>query len=117
MDFRRLRAAVVDGDLDQDILGRFLGVFHEHIEIAVLVKHAGVEQLILEFVTTAVAVGSDKLVVGISRLRILVELLHVGMRRRAVEVEIIFLHILAVVALAIGQAEQALLEDRILAVP
>ena len=39
------------------------------------------------------------------------------MGRRAVEVEIVFLHVLAVIALAVGQAEQALLEDRVLAVP
>ena len=39
------------------------------------------------------------------------------MRRRAVEVEVVLLHVLAVIALAVGQAEQALLEDRVLAVP
>ena len=112
MDFRRFRAAIVDADLDQNVLGRFLGVFHEHIEIAVLVKHAGVEQLVLEFVAVAVAVGADQLIVGIRRLRIFVEILHVGMRRRAVEIEVIFLHVLAVIALAVGQTEQALLENR-----
>ena len=39
------------------------------------------------------------------------------MGRRAVEVEVVFLDVLAVIALAIGQAEQPLLEDRVLAVP
>src|SRR6516164_1437285 len=39
------------------------------------------------------------------------------MRRRGVEVEVIFLDILAMVALVTGQAEGALLEDRIDAVP
>ena len=39
------------------------------------------------------------------------------MRRRAVEVEVVFLDVLAVIAFAVGQAEQALLENRILAVP
>ena len=39
------------------------------------------------------------------------------MRRRAVEVEVVLLHVLAVVALAVGEAEEPLLEDRILAVP
>src|SRR3954453_23119494 len=37
--------------------------------------------------------------------------------RRIVEVIVIFLDVLPVVALAVGQAEQPLLEDRILAVP
>src|SRR5271165_891081 len=39
------------------------------------------------------------------------------MSRRAVEVEIILLDVLAVIALAVGQAEQPLLQDRVLAVP
>jgi hypothetical protein len=37
--------------------------------------------------------------------------------RRAVEVEVVLLDVLAVVSLAVGQAEQPLLEDRVLAVP
>ena len=39
------------------------------------------------------------------------------MGRGAVEVEIIFFDVLPVVALAIGQAEQPFLEDRVLAIP
>ena len=39
------------------------------------------------------------------------------MGRRAVEVIIIFLDVFAVIALAVGQAERPLLQDRILAVP
>ena len=36
---------------------------------------------------------------------------------RAVEVEVVLLDVLAVVALAVGEAEQPFLQDRILAVP
>ena len=54
---------------------------------------------------------------GIGRLRVLVEVLHVRVRRRAVEVEVVLLDVLAVIPLAVGQAEQPLLEDRILPVP
>ena len=39
------------------------------------------------------------------------------MGRRAVEVEVVLLHILAVVPLAVGQSEEPLLEDRIFPVP
>src|SRR5271165_6475686 len=39
------------------------------------------------------------------------------MGRRAVEVKVVFFDILAVVALAVGQAEQPLLQYRVLAVP
>jgi len=38
-------------------------------------------------------------------------------RRRAVEVEVVLLDVLAVVALVAGDAEQALLEDGVAAVP
>jgi len=38
----------------------------------------------------------------------------VGVQSR---VKVILLHVLAVVALAVGQSEQALLQDRVLAVP
>src|SRR5262249_21629440 len=55
--------------------------------------------------------------VGIGRLGVLVEVLHVRVRRRAVEVEVVFLDILAVVGLAVSQPKQALLQDRVLAVP
>src|SRR6516225_6640869 len=48
---------------------------------------------------------------------IFIKILHVGVGRGAVEVEIIFLDVLAVIALAIGQPEQPLLEDRVLSVP
>src|SRR3954464_12771123 len=39
------------------------------------------------------------------------------MRRRAVEVEVILLHVLAMIALAVGEAEQALLQDGVRSVP
>ena len=39
------------------------------------------------------------------------------MRRRAVEIEVILLDVLAVVAFVAGQAEEALLQDRIAPVP
>jgi hypothetical protein len=39
------------------------------------------------------------------------------MGRRAVEIEVVLLHVLAVVALAVGQPEETLLENGVLAVP
>src|SRR5947208_7973127 len=39
------------------------------------------------------------------------------MRRSAVEVEVILLHILSMVAFTVGQTEESFLENRILAVP
>ena len=97
--------------------GAGLGVLDEDVEVAVVVEDAGVEQLVLHLVAGAPAVRLHQIGVGIGRLRVLVEVLHVRVRRRAVEVEVVLLHVLAVVAFAVGQPEEPLLEDRILAVP
>src|SRR5262245_5434488 len=67
--------------------------------------------------TAASAVGFDEVSVRVGRLGIFVEILHVRVGRRRVEVEVVFLHILAVVRLAIVEAEKSLFEDGILAVP
>ena len=108
----RVRSAVGRGDLHQDVVGRALGVLDEHVEVPVVVEDAGIEQLVLHVVARALAVRPYKVAVGIGRLRVLVEILHVRVGRRAIEVEVVLLHVLAVVALAVGQPEEPLLEDR-----
>ena len=55
--------------------------------------------------------------VGEGPLRILVQHLEIGVGRRGVEEVVQLLHVLAVVAFAVGQAEEPLLENRIVAVP
>src|SRR5215467_2787808 len=110
-------AAITDGDLDQDFFRRFLGIFHKDIKISIVIEYTGVKQLILHLMPGSFLVGRDQIVIGICRLRIFVEILHVRMGGRTVEVEVILFDILAMIAFAVGQAEQALLEDRILAVP
>jgi len=68
-------------------------------------------------------VGFDKVQVGEGpgrgkpAGRYLVEVLHIGMGRRAVQVEVVLLDVLAVIPLGVGQPEQPLLEDRVLPVP
>src|SRR5262249_50046705 len=99
------------------VLGRLLGVFHEDVEVSILVEHAGVEQLVLELAAAARAARVDELRVRVSLLRILVEIFHVGVGRRAVEVEVVLLDVLAVIAFAVGQAEEALFDNGILAIP
>src|SRR5262249_12529876 len=109
--------AVVDTDLDEDVLGRFLRILDENIEVAILIEDAGVEQLIFEFIAIAAAAGIDEVAIGIGSLRILVEVLHVRMGWRAVEIKVVLFDVLPVVALAVGQAEEAFLENWVLAVP
>ena len=114
---RRLRPAVRDRDLDQQVLGGRLGVLDEHVEVPILVEHPRVEELVLEVVLPPAAVRLHQVAVRELRLRVLVEVLHVGVGRRRVEVEVVLLDVLAVVPLAVRQAEQPLLENGIPAVP
>lgn len=112
-----VRAAVVRGDLDQQVLGARLGVLDEHVEVAVLVEDAGVEEFVLEVTAPTGLVGGLEVLVRELRLRVFVEVLHVRVRGRAVEVEVVLLDVLAVVSLGVGEAEHPLLEDRVAAVP
>jgi hypothetical protein len=61
--------------------------------------------------------GLHEIEIWVSFLRVLVQILHVGMRRCAVEIEVVLLDVLAVVALAVGETEEALLQNRIATVP
>ena len=117
MQLGLLRPAVGGRDLDQDVLGAGLGVLHEDVEVAVLLEDPGVEELVLHLVAAAPPVRLHQVGVGIGRLRVLVEELHVRVGRRAVEVEVVLLDVLAVVAFAVREPEEPLLQDRVLAVP
>ena len=112
-----LPRAIVRRDADQDVVGRGLGVFDEHVEILVPVEDAGVGQLILRLGTRAAAILVEQLPVGKFPLRILVERLHVAVRGRRVEVVVALLDVLAVVALGTRQAIEAFFQDGVPAVP
>ena len=113
----RLRPAVVRGHAHDDVVVGDLRVFDLDVEVAPLVEDPGVQQLVLRVVLRPAAVRPDQIVIGVRALGVLVEALHVRVRRRRVEVEPVLLDVLAVVALAVGQPEHPLLEDRILPVP
>src|SRR5207245_116137 len=117
MQCGRLRPAITYADLDEEVFWRLFSIFHKDIEVAVLLEHTRVEQFIFHVATIAPLVGLDQIVVRIFRLRIFVQVLHVGMRGRAVEVEVVFLNVFTVVGLAVREAEHTFLEDRVLAVP
>ena len=92
----------MNGDLYEHILRRRFGVFHEHVKVPVVVKHARIEQLIFRIASATITVRIDQIGVWISCLRIFVEVLHVRVGWRRIEIEIVFLYILAVIPLAIG---------------
>jgi hypothetical protein len=52
----RFGPAVLDRDLNEDVFRRCLRILDEHIEVAVLIENAGVEQLVLELSAPALLV-------------------------------------------------------------
>ena len=78
----------------------------ENVEIAVAFEDTGVDQLVFGLLTRALArLIPYQIVVGESALRVFVEVFAVGMGGCGVEVEIVLLDVLAMIALAVSQAE------------
>ena len=106
---------VLDHDAHQDLGRRGLRVDDVHRPVPVVVERACVEQLELGILQAALVV--DESVVRERRLWVVVAPAQQGMARQSFEVPPVLLDILAVVALRPGEAEHALLEDPVLAVP
>ena len=117
MQFCCVRSPVGSRDPHQDVLRTVFGIFHEDVEVAVVLEDASVEEFILHVVLRTTAVRLHQVGVRKRLLWVLVEILHVRVRRRAVEIEVILFHILAVVAFAVREAEEPFLQDGILPVP
>jgi hypothetical protein len=117
VDPRGLGPAVVDRDADQDVFRAFLGVLEEHVEVSVVIEHAGVDQLVLELLPRPAPVRLHEVRVRKLLLRVLEEVLHVRVRGGRVDVEVVLLDVLAVVSLAVREPEEALLQDGVPLVP
>ncbi len=111
------RRPVVHRDATDDVLRAGLGVLDLHVEVVAVVEDARVDQLVLHLLPGAGPVGGDEVVVRELGVRVLVQPALVAVGRQVVDVEVVLLHVLAVVALGVGQAEQALLQDRVALVP
>ena len=114
---RRLRTAVPGRDPHENVFARGFRVLHEHVEIAVAIEDARIDQLEFRVRLCPPAVLLHQARVRKLRLRIFVEHLQVGMRRRGVEIEVILLHVFPVVAFVSVEPKQALLQDGIAAIP
>ena len=97
--------------------GPCLGVLNKDIEIAVFIKYPCIKQFILHLFARALTIGAYQVIIRICRLRVFVKVFHVGVRRGAVEVEIVLLHIFAMVALTVGQSEEPFLKYGIFPIP
>ena len=107
MKFRSLRAPVVNGDADEYVFRIGLRILDKHIEIPVAIKRSGIEEFVLHLLPRPAPVRFEQVAIGKFLLRVLVEILHIGMCRCAVKIEVVFLDVLAVIAFAVGQTEQA----------
>jgi hypothetical protein len=114
---RGRRPTVGGGDANQQVLRLRLRVLDDHVEVTVVLEHARIDQLVLRLMPAAPRVGLNEIGIGEGRLRVLIEVAHVRVRGRAVEIKVVFLDVLAVVAFRVGETEQAFLEDRIGLVP
>src|SRR6476469_4278156 len=117
MERRGIRAAIPRGNADQNVVRRRLRIFDEHIEVAIVVEYAGVEEFVLTIVARAPTVLIDEMRIGKLPVRILVERLVVRVCWRAIQVEVALIDVLAVVAFVVRQAEQAFFQNGIPAVP
>src|SRR4051812_36945513 len=109
MNFSRLGTPVVHGDLDQQFFGICLGVFDENIEIPIVIEYTSIQQLILEVVPGTLAIRFHEITIWKLPLGILVQILHIGMGRRAVQIEVVLLHVFAMIAFAIRETEETFL--------
>ncbi len=105
MQSRGLRTPVRDGEADEARLRRRLRIFDEDVEVAVAIERAAVNELVLELLARAKRVGLHEIVVRKSGVGVLVQPLHVRVGRRGIEIEVVLLHILAVIPLRIAQSE------------
>ena len=113
----RLRPVVRRRDADDEVVRGPLGVGHVDVGETVVVEHAGVEQLELGLVTGAAPGLHAQLLVGVTRVRVAVAPDEQAVRRCGVQRPPVLFRVLAVVALAVGDAVEALLQDRVTLVP
>ena len=113
----RIRAGVGHLDRHQHVARIGLGVVHLDDPVPVAVEGSGVQQLVLRIEFAAAPVLPAQILIRKGGLRIVVAPAVPGVAGHGVEVPPVVLDVLAVVGLAAGQPEDALLEDRVAPVP
>ena len=93
MQRSRIRPAVNGLDAHAKILRRCFAVLHEYIETTVVVENTGVQKFGLLALAAALSVFFPQPVEWVPRLRIFVEILHVGVGRSAVEIKVILFRV------------------------
>src|SRR6516165_5951802 len=113
----RLGPTIACFDPHMDLFRRRLRTKNFDIPIAILIENPGVEEIEGRIAAASPAVFGGEPFVGIGGLRVFVEIAKPAVARGGIDVEIVFLDVLAVVAFVAGQSEGTLFEDRVAAVP
>src|SRR4029450_9636053 len=108
---------VLDRDLRKHLGSRGFRVRDVDRPIPPMIKNAGVHELKLRLVAGTSAVLINQPLIRKRLLRIVISPAQPGMTRQPIQIPPILLHILAMISLRPGQAEHALLQDRINTVP
>src|SRR5438876_10237475 len=103
---RGFRSTIYDSDAYKDILGRSLGVFNIHVEIAVSVEYTCVNQFIFGHAAPATTILFYQLSIGIPGLGIFIQVFHIAMSRSIVKVVVVFFNVFSMVAFWPGQAKE-----------
>ncbi len=104
-------------DTNENILVVGFGVFDENVEVAIFAEDAGVEEFEFGLRATAALIFVHEPAVRKFGLRILIQILHVAVRWRGVEIKIIFFDVLAVIAFVACEAKNTFFEDWVAAIP
>ena len=113
----RLGSGIADAKTQTKVARRGLGVVGGDLPVAVVVEDAGVEQLELALLPGASRALLAQPLIRKFRLRVVIAPAQPRGGRRGVEVPPVFLGVLAVIALAVAQAEDALFQERVATVP
>ena len=117
VQLRRFRSAIRCTNPDEEIVRIDLGVFEDDIEVTLLAQNAGIPQFGFGRVLWPALICRQQLFVREARLRVAVKHSHVAVGRRAIGIEINFLHIFAVRPLRARHTEEPFLQERVAAVP
>src|SRR4051812_40582940 len=113
----RFRPTVENRNLYQNVFDISLGILDLHIKVAVLLEYSSIQQLIFWLMFIHAAILRNQHVVRKRRMRILVQILHIRMGWRAVEIEEILLFIFAVITFVAVESKNALLQDGVMFIP
>ncbi len=107
MNRRRIWPPIRYANPDQQIFRLAFAYFHNDIKVSALVENARIDQLVLSIVFGSPLIFVNQLCVRKFGLRVFVQILHVGMSWRIVQVKVILFHVLAMVSFVTIQSQTA----------